>query len=369
MFGPPSTGSIAFRDPDSGDKRNTFQKHFQSHCSPIAPSSRPLSMAAEADEESKFRQLPCRTFIAVGTCPFRDRCVYLHDPRLLCKEAKTKTRKKNRDDSVTDSLFWPAMDKHDVRKRLDQAQGQGRHSQNQHQNQLQPHVIQPYHVPIPFDSFPRQTNLVQIPSCVLNTNTGNNTDGTGFGKFHDRCLYSLWMHFADYCGTLNGNPSVYAAAAEGDGGTNRYLGSRRLPVFVALAGAGGEEEEGTDSAPSTAKAEASPSVEVSERSRSSTDEEIFQINLQHGQERPTSDGPPSFKGPGKHPDALGPSESPTAIMGGPFSLDVSTAYAGAGAGMSAKPAHFLSSLPPAGAPHHAAPSPPRMWGGPRNAHY
>ncbi len=31
---------------------------------------------------SKFRQLPCRTFIATGYCPYKDRCVYLHCPSI-----------------------------------------------------------------------------------------------------------------------------------------------------------------------------------------------------------------------------------------------------------------------------------------------
>jgi len=30
----------------------------------------------------KFRQLPCRTFIATGHCPYKDRCVYLHCPSI-----------------------------------------------------------------------------------------------------------------------------------------------------------------------------------------------------------------------------------------------------------------------------------------------
>jgi hypothetical protein len=60
-------------------------------------------------EEPKFRQLPCKTFVSVGSCPYRDRCVYLHDPRLVYKEAKTKTRKKNSEDSILDSFFWPVM--------------------------------------------------------------------------------------------------------------------------------------------------------------------------------------------------------------------------------------------------------------------
>ena len=29
---------------------------------------------AQFDTTSKFRQLPCRTFISVGTCPYRERC-------------------------------------------------------------------------------------------------------------------------------------------------------------------------------------------------------------------------------------------------------------------------------------------------------
>lgn len=30
----------------------------------------------------KFRLLPCRTFISTGTCPYGDKCVFLHDPRV-----------------------------------------------------------------------------------------------------------------------------------------------------------------------------------------------------------------------------------------------------------------------------------------------
>ncbi len=36
-------------------------------------------VACQDGNANKYRQLPCRTFIAVGTCPYRDRCVYLHD--------------------------------------------------------------------------------------------------------------------------------------------------------------------------------------------------------------------------------------------------------------------------------------------------
>ena len=39
---------------------------------------------------SKFRQLPCRTFLSIGNCPYRERCVYLHDPRLASGDSVNK---------------------------------------------------------------------------------------------------------------------------------------------------------------------------------------------------------------------------------------------------------------------------------------
>jgi hypothetical protein len=63
--------------------------------------------AAEANrkpDESKFRQLPCRTFISVGTCPYKDRCVFLHDCRCASSNAKAKIRTKNKEDVVLDRL-------------------------------------------------------------------------------------------------------------------------------------------------------------------------------------------------------------------------------------------------------------------------
>ena len=51
---------------------------------PIVPRSK-----AEADilngtnNTSRHRQLPCRTFISTGFCPYKEHCVYLHDPRLV----------------------------------------------------------------------------------------------------------------------------------------------------------------------------------------------------------------------------------------------------------------------------------------------
>ena len=57
------------------------------------------------------RQLPCKTFLQTGACPYRDRCQYLHDPRLLGVSSKAKTRRKNviSPTDIVDSFFWPPM--------------------------------------------------------------------------------------------------------------------------------------------------------------------------------------------------------------------------------------------------------------------
>ena len=51
-----------------------------------------------------YRQLPCRTFLSCGTCPYRDRCVYLHDPRLSCSSSKIKSRVGGLD-SIANNFF------------------------------------------------------------------------------------------------------------------------------------------------------------------------------------------------------------------------------------------------------------------------
>ena len=127
--------------------------------------------------------------------------MYLHDPRCICREAKTKTRRKNKEDVVLDSLFWPVMPYSMVAAKLD--------------SNRQPHVIQPYAVPLPqVDQYRR----------------------------HDQAVYSMWMHFVDCCEANNdsnsqqqlgaGAVSCYSAP---DLAVNSYTGQRRLSVFRALS--------------------------------------------------------------------------------------------------------------------------------------
>lgn len=41
---------------------------------------------------NKCRQLPCRTFISTGSCPYGDRCVFLHDPSIMSKPVFIKIK-------------------------------------------------------------------------------------------------------------------------------------------------------------------------------------------------------------------------------------------------------------------------------------
>jgi hypothetical protein len=131
--------------------------------------------------------------------------VYLHDPRCICREAKTKTRRKNKDDVVLDSMFWPIMSYNSVAVKLD--------------NNRQPHVIQPYNVP------PAQNDQFRL---------------------HDEAVYSLWMHFVDFCLATSDSAHLgysddapcYAAP---DLPVNSYTKLPRLPVFRVLSGANNHE--------------------------------------------------------------------------------------------------------------------------------
>jgi hypothetical protein len=125
--------------------------------------------------------------------------VYLHDPRCICREAKTKTRRKNKEDMVLDSLFWPIMPYQVVASKLD--------------TNRQPHVIQSYNVPPPQDDqFHR----------------------------HDLAVYSIWMHFVDFClanseSTNFPYPDAAPCFSAPDFPVNSYTKLPRLPVFRVLS--------------------------------------------------------------------------------------------------------------------------------------
>ena len=100
---------------------------------------------------------------------------------------------------MLDSLFWPVMPQSMVNEKLD---GNG-----------QPHVIQTYSVPAPQDD--------QYQA-------------------HDRAVYSLWMHFVDFCVANQvpkpmGPGAVSACFSAPNNLLNRYTNKRRLPIFLKLS--------------------------------------------------------------------------------------------------------------------------------------
>lgn len=110
---------------------------------------------------TRHRQLPCRTFISTGFCPYKEHCVYLHDPRLVSsREISTRTRAKNKEDVVVDSFFWPML----------------RYNSKT--------VSHEYDVPAPEDDDYER---------------------------HDEAVYSLWQHYVDFCLLCTRGPSESAS--------------------------------------------------------------------------------------------------------------------------------------------------------------
>ena len=63
--------------------------------------------------EGYGRLLPCRTHISTGSCPFKDRCTFLHDGRVVNFEVSSKTRRRCIEVASTpqekDIFYWPMM--------------------------------------------------------------------------------------------------------------------------------------------------------------------------------------------------------------------------------------------------------------------
>ena len=64
------------------------ESRHQSSMAPLFARSRAEQVLFDATNSgekmtsNKYRQLPCRTFLATGHCPYKDRCVYLHCPSI-----------------------------------------------------------------------------------------------------------------------------------------------------------------------------------------------------------------------------------------------------------------------------------------------
>eukprot|EP00602_Paraphysomonas_sp_CaronLab_P009589 CAMPEP_0185019194 /NCGR_PEP_ID=MMETSP1103-20130426/1820_1 /TAXON_ID=36769 /ORGANISM="Paraphysomonas bandaiensis, Strain Caron Lab Isolate" /LENGTH=430 /DNA_ID=CAMNT_0027549381 /DNA_START=65 /DNA_END=1357 /DNA_ORIENTATION=- len=196
----------------------------------------------------KTRQLPCKTFISVGCCPYRDRCVYIHDPRLMHPSAKSKTRKKNKEERDSqDSFYWPTV------SRVSHHKGT-----------------------------PCNTYSVPLACCP----NGGYSDA--------EAMYSMWNHFVDFC--IDVAAKVRKRHSKSSGGQkgksrdtafteqptayddplsviNKHTGKARLPVFVTLASLEDNYKEEYEPVPADAvRRHSNTSVESSSSMSSFLDE-------------------------------------------------------------------------------------------------
>lgn len=82
-----------------------------------------LERSGKVPSREKFRRMMCQTFLSTGGCPYGDRCVFLHDPRLNISEFKVKpTRNARQTTAAKDTFYWPDQNREDVSNILD-AQG------------------------------------------------------------------------------------------------------------------------------------------------------------------------------------------------------------------------------------------------------
>lgn len=101
-------------------------------------------------------------------------------------------KKKNKEDLIADTLFWPVMPTAAVMEKLDEYD--------------RPHIIQPYIVPFPQLHW-RPPSVNHKKSKHSSHQTTHSPDysevaNVTVGSYHDHALYSLWMHFVEYCQTL-----------------------------------------------------------------------------------------------------------------------------------------------------------------------
>jgi len=149
------------------------------------------------------RRLPCRTYISVGCCPYRDRCAYIHDPRIATYFSKSKSRRKVVENpQLHDCFFWPALE--DVtRMKFD--------------NSGRPLVRQEYYVP------------------------ASKATPSTHGSMEE---FSMWNHFVNYVAAeTNGHSNGLYELSNEQEQLNIYTGRQRLPIFAQLSQSEGFEKE------------------------------------------------------------------------------------------------------------------------------
>ena len=83
-----------------------------------------LSLYHTPHSIEKYRRMICQTFVFNGQCPYGDRCVFLHDPRVAGQHPfvleTTKNVYKGHGHGVAkDTFYWPDMNRNDILKNVD----------------------------------------------------------------------------------------------------------------------------------------------------------------------------------------------------------------------------------------------------------
>jgi hypothetical protein len=130
-------------------------------------------------------QLPCKTFVSCGQCGYHERCHFLHDYRIMNKNSKITTKKKDLLNDTDNIFFWPKMN-----------------NENNENNENNNKYLCNY-------------------NSILNSN--NNV------SYDNLVIYSIWNHFI-----LSIN-NQYKMDDIDNSVINRYTNRKRLDIFVYLS--------------------------------------------------------------------------------------------------------------------------------------
>ncbi len=173
-------------------------------------------------QQQRLRQLPCRTFLSCGTCPYGPRCVFLHDYRLegsplapLGTIRRTNEAVKKRDEA-TDALYWPQMKVEMVSYHLDERN--------------LPLISQQYIVPKPktLDNDLHVSSVAPAPASCSSVKS-------------QTAAFSVWNHFTEVLCRTHPFELTSTGFWNEYEDTNVFTGRTRLPIFMTLS-----QEDETD---------------------------------------------------------------------------------------------------------------------------
>lgn len=192
-----------------------------------------------------------RTFISTGSCPYNDRCVFLHDPRVLSNRVVMKARlRKSKEDLCQDSLFWPTMPRREVVGRLDCRNRKCHHvliifisvfllSFLLYFTSLFFFILLYFYV----------LHLIATPPCYSSDTVPaiaqryivphpSGTVGSAREMRNNNAVYSLWSYFLDF---LVSDPASViriprlVIPPDANDIVNRHTGRRRLNLFISIS--------------------------------------------------------------------------------------------------------------------------------------